>query len=322
MQVTTLVPAFKHQYFEQLLIALQSQVVKPARVIVSDDSPDGAFLRSVREGTLRELTGGLNLEVIEGPGKGHYANFRHLVHALPDRESAFHILCDDDLIYPEFYQLHLAAHRSAAALCSFSRRWIARESGQPVAVARCPPVVATSRQRMLLLDSEFLFRSTLPGMTNWLGEFSAAVFKPEAANCFLEPSMAGICHYGLYDLGIFLRSSVQSRALFINEHLGAFRRSDAQFSSQTASPVFRSSIVAWLALSVAAHNEGRLNDSELLGGFGPVMAMLRRHFANDPDAAKVIELQGLVQQREVAHYKDAFLSLWPLFLQHIDDSLK
>jgi hypothetical protein len=181
--------------------------------------------------------------------------------------------------------------------------------------------VARSRQRLALLESDFLFRSTLPVMTNWLGEFSAAVFKARAADYFLQPRMAGICHYGLYDFGIFLRSAATAGALFINEHLGAFRRSGSQFSSQTGSPVMRCSIVAWIALAIAAHNESKISGDELLSCSGLVLAALQRYFADDPLSARVLALRSLVEQRDVTALKDAFLPLWPLFLDHIDPSL-
>ena len=43
MKITTLVPAFKPKYLVQLLLALRHQIVKPALIIFSDDSPGQAF---------------------------------------------------------------------------------------------------------------------------------------------------------------------------------------------------------------------------------------------------------------------------------------
>jgi len=321
VNITTLIPAFKVQYFEDLLISLRSQLVKPDRVIISDDSKNNDFIRAVEDKSFHDLTRMLNIEVIEGPKRGHYANIQQLVRKLSDGGSYFHVLCDDDIIYPEFYKQHLESYSSAEALCSFSKRWIALESGQPVSVAAYPPVVASCGDKSLLVDADYLFQSILPICNNWLGEFSNTVFKKEADTFFLEPKFRGIYHYGLYDLGIYLRCARRHGALFVNDYLGAFRRSSTQHSSQTKSPTFRSSCVAWMAVSIAAYQDGKITKEQMFSCGKIVFSLLQLHFKDDPEAEKVLALDLLVRQKNSKSYIRDFLAVWPLFLKHIDPAL-
>lgn len=321
VHVTTLIPAFKHEFFEQLLVALNAQVVKPDRIIISDDSKEDLFLSSVGKTAFRELFEGLNIEIVQGPKKGQYANFRHLVKLLTDEDTCFHILCDDDIIDPGFYQMHRKAQASSDALCSFSKRRIARANGLTTSAGHYPPAITRSRHKMMLLETEFLYRSTLPAMNNWLGEFSNTVLKNDAISFFLQPSLNGICHYGLYDLGIFLRASEQNGSILINEYLGAFRQSPSQYSSQTGSPTYRSSILAWIALSIAAYRGGRLTKEQLFSCAATATNVLKQYFMEDPDAKEILALEDLILQRAVEPYIESFLSIWPIFLRHIDQEL-
>jgi hypothetical protein len=321
VSITTLIPAFKVQYFRELLISLRGQLVKPGRVIISDDSKNNDFIRAAEDKKYHDLIRNLNIEVIEGPKRGHYANIQQLVRKLSGGDNFFHVLCDDDIIYPEFYKQHLESHSSSEALCSFSRRWIALESGQPVSVAAYPPVVTSSGEKSLLVDADHLFQSILPNCNNWLGEFSNTVFKKEADTFFLEPKFCGIHHYGLYDLGIYLRCARRHGGLFVNDYLGAFRRSSTQHSSQTKSPTFRSSCVAWIAVSIAAYQDGKITKEQMFSCGKIVFTLLRMHFSNDPEAAKVLALETLVRQKNTKSYIRDFLAVWPLFLKHIDPAL-
>lgn len=321
VRVTTLIPAFKHEFFEQLLNALNAQVVKPDRILISDDSKENLFLRSVERQEFRELLEGLNIQVVQGPKNGQYANFRHLVNLLSYEDTCFHVLCDDDIIDPGFYHMHRKAHASSEALCSFSKRRITRANGQTTSPGHYPPGIARSNHKMILLEAEFLYSSTLPTMNNWLGEFSNAVFKKDAIRFFLQPSLNGICHYGLYDLGIFLRASEQKGCILINEYLGAFRQSPSQYSSQIGSPTYRSSILAWIALSIAAHRGDRLTSEQLFSCAASATSVLKQYFREDLAAKKVFALEGLISQRAIEPYIESFLSIWPIFLRHIDPAL-
>ncbi len=321
MQLTTLIPAFNPQYLQELLIAVGSQVRKPDLIIISDDSRNNDFLSALGQKKMQRLAQGLNIETSEGPKKGQYANFRHLVSKLTDDDTHFHLLCDDDIIYPDFYKRHLQAHTSSAALATFSRRWIAVESGQPESAANYPAAIADSANKFVLVNDDYLFKTTLPVMNNWLGEFSNTVFKKDARDLFLDPRLNGVCHYGLYDLGIYLRSARSHGCLLINEHLGAFRRNPSQHSSQTQSPTFRCSVVAWVALSIAASQQDKISEADLVTTAKRVFSILKKYFAQDPKVQRVLALEVLIDQRRTEAFASQFLDILPAFQDHIDPAL-
>jgi len=321
LKITTLVPAFKVQFFLQLLVSLRCQAVKPHRVIISDDTENNDFIEAMKEGRYAEAAGELDIELVEGPKLGHYANFRSLVDRLPGDSTHFHVLCDDDIIYPDFYRQHLRAHESAATPCSFSKRWIALANGQPAMGDRYPVPLDAPQSMVQRVEADYLFHSTLPFCHNWLGEFSNAVFSREAAPLFLEPKLAGILHYGLYDLGTFLKSARDHGALVINEHLGAFRRSRFQHSAQPESPTVRLSYAAWIALSIAAFRIGKLSQAQLFGCAERTLAVLRKLYAADTRAKEVIALEPVVAGGDVESFIGGFLAAWPSFYRHLDPSL-
>jgi hypothetical protein len=322
MKVVTLVPAFKVEFFEELLLSLRSQTLQPARVVISDDSKGNDFLRAARDPACRKLMRGLHVELVEGPKSGHYANIRSLVRAVSGDEGCFHVLCDDDVIYPEFYWHHLQAQRSFGTLFSFSKRWTALRGGQPCAVPPYPPELRDASALLKPVSAAYLFRTTLPYCNNWLGEFSNVVFNAGAAAMFLKSELNGVPYFGLFDLGTYLRCALQHDAVHVNQYLGAFRRSAGQHSSQVQGPVYRSSILAWLALSIAVYRQQGITESELANCSGIVMRWLRQHFASDGDVAKVLALEPRLRAGDTAAFTGEFLGLWPSFLGHLHPSLR
>ena len=123
----------------------------------------------------------------------------------------FHFLLDDDIIYPTFYERHLAAHARADFGCSISQRWTALESGQPVGQLGVPSVVAMHSERVVAIGADMMFGTTVPRYTNWFGEFSNAVFAARLADMVHEPYMNSICYTGLEDMGAFLNASLRVR---------------------------------------------------------------------------------------------------------------
>ena len=321
MTITTLIPAFKVTYFAELVSCLNHQSVKPDKIIVSDDSSGNEFLKASREEWFRRMAGGLDIELLEGPKQGQYANMRFLVNSLPAETHYFHLLCDDDLIYPEFYRMHLQSLSRSDAQCSFSKRWVSTETGQPSGVACFPGLIMSSSDRLLLLEPEFLFKSTLPEFNNWIGEFSNIVFRKSADSLLLDPKINGICHYGLFDLGIVLRCAMAKGSMFVNEHLGVFRQSPSQHSSQIQSPTMKSSAVAWIALSIAAYQLKYLNEEELFRSGRLAMNVIRRNYAGDAKMERILSLEPEIAQQDSASYIEKFLPLWPSFHEHIHPSL-
>jgi len=314
MKITTLIPAFKPKYLDQLLLALRHQTVRPERIIFSDDSPDRAFGRALRDGGLSQLMAGLNIEIIDGPRAGCPANVRRLLLEWRADTDLVHFLFDDDIIYPDFYARHLAAHANGAHQCSISRRWTALESGQPVSQLRLPKPVARHPHRLLSIDSDIAFASTVPHCINWMGEFSNAVFCRDLYDLLGTHVLSDIAYDGLEDIGTFLRASLREPLCFLNEPLGFFRRSAEQITSQTLSRPVKKAHLAWIALALAGRRIGKLEKAQAIACFNGMGRAIRLRYAGEADMAPFCELiPELMAGTNAAG--DRFLDAWNNYLE-------
>jgi hypothetical protein len=309
MKITTLVPAYKPKYLVELLTALASQTVRPERIIISDDSPDQAFLRALTTGPLQSARADLNISVIPGPRSGAYNNFRRLLQAWNGETELFHFLLDDDIIYPSFYERHLAAHVRADFGCSISRRWTAVESGQPVGHLPVPQVVATHSERLVSIGADAMFGTTVPQYSNWCGEFSNAVFAARLADMIREPYMDSICYTGLEDIGAFLNASLRGPIAWINDHLGYFRTSADQHSFDPMGRAMKLAHLAWFSLAIAGRHIGRLNPGQATACFANLGTVVLRRYANEADMAPFRDvIPGLMSGQASA--EDRFVNAW------------
>lgn len=314
MKITTIIPAYKAKYLHDLLIALYHQTVRPERVIISDDSPDRAFHAALQSDALRAATTGMNIEVIEGPRTGAFANCRHLLKAWNGSTPLAHLLLDDDVIYPEFYERHLAVHATGSVDCTVSRRWTALESGQPVSRLPVPEQVRRHGDRALLLAPEFLFSTTIPTCNNWLGEVSNAVFNHDAAGLLDNPQLAGISFEGLGDIGLFLSASLKKPIGYLNEPLGYFRMNPSQNSQVRSTRDFKQGRLAWIALGLAALRLKKVEPEQAAQCFSNTGSLIMRDFAGVDDMAPFCELlPGLVRCEPTAC--ERFLEVWQAFLK-------
>jgi hypothetical protein len=316
MQITTLVPAYKPKYLVELLTALRHQTVKPAKVIFSDDSPDQAFVAMLNSEPLKSAVADLHIEVVAGPRSGAYNNFRHLLRLYQDQSGGptelFHLLLDDDVLYPSFYERHLHAHAQVALGCVVSRRWTALESGQPMRDLPVPPAIAQHAQRMLLLGSDLLFAQTAGVSSNWLGEFSNATFSFAMAAELDNPSMDGICFTGLEDLGAFLKASLTSQLGFINEHLGYFRTSAEQHSANPMGRPMKLAHLAYIALTLAGRRLGKLPPSQCAVNLASLCPIILQRYGHEADMAELCSLMPAMAAAE-AGAEERFLGLWHVY---------
>jgi hypothetical protein len=313
MQFTTLVPAYKPKYLVELLGALRHQSVKPAHIIISDDSPDQAFVAALAAGTpLRQAVPDLNLEVVPGPRTGAYDNFRALLQRYGGRTELFHLLLDDDIPYPSFYERHLAAHTQGRPQCAVSRRWTALESGQPTRDLPVPAAVATHPQRMLALDAKLLFAHTAGVSGNWLGEFSNATFHADMAPLLDDPSLDGICFTGLEDLGAFLKASIRSPLGYINEHLGYFRTSAAQHSADPMGRPMKLAHLAYIALTMSGRRLGVLEPAAAQANLARLCPLIVERYGTQADLQALCGVMpGLAAGSSGAEAD--FLALWHVY---------
>ncbi|WP_263559602.1 glycosyltransferase family A protein [Paucibacter sp. B2R-40] len=316
MQITTLVPAYKPKYLVELLTALRHQTVKPAKVIFSDDSPDQAFVNLLNSEPIKSAVADLNIEVVAGPRSGAYNNFRQLLRLFRDQSGGptelFHLLLDDDIPYPSFYERHLHAHGQGALNCVVSRRWTALESGQPMRDLPVPPAIAQHAQRMLVLGSELLFAQTAGVSSNWLGEFSNATFSSAMASELDDPSMDGICFTGLEDLGAFLKASLSSKLGFINEHLGYFRTSAEQHSANPMGRPMKLAHLAYIALTLAGRRLGKLQATQAAANLASLCPIIAQRYGHESDMAELCALMPALAAGQ-AGAEEQFMPIWQVY---------
>lgn len=313
LNVTTLIPAYKTQYLTELFVSLQAQTRLPARIIVSDDSPGGVFRRTLQSEPMRGLIAGLPLELHQGPCCGGALNTKQLVRLWNGGTELFHILFDDDVIYPDFYQRHLAAHEAGQFSCTVSRRWTANDRGQPILSKRMPEVVENHPHRMITVSEQVAFATTVPAYMNWFGEFTNAVFGPAVGELLLaRQRLHDIPYAGLEDLGTFLAASATAPLCFIQEHLGCFRMSAHQSTSQALSPEMKANALAWFALGIAGRRSGQLSEEQMHEGFQRAEPLFTSRYAAEADMAPFREvLPALIAGDRAA--EERFLQAWQGF---------
>lgn len=313
MKITTVIPAYKPKYLSELLTALFHQTVRPERVIFSDDSPDRAFRTTLQSEAVRSAMAGLNIEVIDGPRAGAFANCRHLLRVWNGSTQLVHFLLDDDIIYPEFYERHLAVHAAGTVDCSVSRRWTSIEPGLPVGRLPVPDLIARHEQRALSVGSDFLFSTTIPSCNNWLGELSHAVFNHEVSGLLDDPRLAGISFEGLGDIGFFLSASLRKPIGFLTDVLGYFRLNPAQNTQQSSSRDFKAGHLAWIALGLAAQRLNKLQREQVTQCFGTIGAVIMKRYSAAADMAPFCELLPSLLRGETSA-GDRFLESWQAFI--------
>jgi glycosyltransferase involved in cell wall biosynthesis len=309
MQITTLIPASRPRHLIDLLTSLRHQTVKPARIIVSDDTPDRAFAQTLGAEPVRSAVADLNVTVVHGPRAGEARNLRHLLEAWGADTALFHVLRDDAVIYPNFYERHLAVHASGRMRCSISRRWTALASGQPVAGPQVPDAVEAHASRMLSLDAGVLFLTAAAFGSDWLGDLSNAVFSADMAGVLAaDPQVASIRCTGQGDLGAFLNASLERPVGYLNEHLGHARLPEADPTGHAE----RLAGLARVALVIAGRRLGHLLDEQATAGLARLCPALAERHAGDTGMAGFLPLLPGLARAESQAEAD-FLERWQTF---------
>ncbi len=285
MKIITLVPAYKPKYIADLLNSLRLQTAHAGTIVFSDDSPHGEFREALYSDVYAPLRDGLDIEFHEGPRNGAYENLKALVRGAEGRADLLHILLDDDVIYPEFYERHLAAHASGDFSCSVSRRWTATETGVPLQGQPVPPIVEQHRERLLSLDGGFLLATTVGECKNWFGEFSNAIFRADCVDVLLDPRVGGVSFAGLWDLGAFVAAAIKRPLCHIQDHLGYFRTSATQNSSNLNGPFMKGAHLGYGALAIGGRRTGLLSEDACRHACRTLAGALAVRYPTQPDMA-------------------------------------
>lgn len=311
-EITCLIPAFKIRYFHDLLTSLNAQSVHPARVIVSDDTQNSDFHRLLLESkVIRDLSQSLRVELVRGPRSGHQVNIEHLLSLFQERPTDFfHIMLDDDLIYPDFYKTHINAHSEAFSLCSITRRYYADEQGLPTSAKRLPKKLSDSNRKINLIDSHSLFSYIIPHMGNWLGELSCAVIRREYIHnpsefCILN----GISFAGLNDLGTWLKCSLQCRLIIIDEFCSS-RRVTPSSITRLEGYFFSLSILARVPLALIFYDLNRIQFADFVAILTETKSIWNKHYGADTLVKVLKNFDHLSSEEEYDDFKNHFLVFW------------
>ena len=313
MDITTLIPAYKTKYLADLLTGLRVQTLPVRRIIVSDDSPGGEFAEALMSPEIARFRGRLPIEIHQGPRAGAYQNFQHLVKLWDGTSEFVHLMLDDDILYPDFFERHRAAHAAGAFSCSISARWTANEQGQPIEGMPIPPGVWHNPQRMLALDAGVMLASTVALCQNWFGEFSNCVFRREQADLIFKPEFAGVSYAGLWDLGFFIAASLRAPVAYIQERLGAFRTGGEGHSAQLMGKHMKAAHLGYAAIARGAHKLGRLDEALARQCYEGIGLAVQQRYASQEDMAHFGPML-LAMARGDAAASEQFEPAWAQFL--------
>jgi hypothetical protein len=261
--ITTLIPAYKKEYLGETLLGLARQTFRDFRVIVSDDSPDDEITRLIEAGHYGELGRTLDLQVVRGP-KNARLNHESLLDRWAGSSPFVHLQLDDDVIFPEFYRTHLAAHRTGRFSASVSRRWVTHGDTRPVMGINQPAAVADSPLLFVPVDADTLFRTMVPTCNNWIGEFTHMVMSAEGARAYPRRPSDDLSYYGWLDVGFVLSAVQQAPLVIVRDHLGIFRQHPSQTTQQLNTSVGRVSSLAWVTTALRAWHEGRIEPADVV----------------------------------------------------------
>ena len=326
--LTTLVPAFKPEFFLPLLRSLGSQTTKPRRVIISDDTEANSFAAVVlKDDSIRNLLKSLDGKIVRGPQKGYHENIRNLLAEFQKAPTDFfHILLDDDEIAPHFYEDHMQAHKSFNTMCCVSRRLILREPEKEPSVLAIPLGLNEIAPGQIRIPLEYLIKSlVVNGEWNWLGELSSMTLRRE----FLDieagfNTFGGIGLEGLNDIGTLLKSASKSDILFMKEPRGFFRINNNSISSKRGF-FFSLSILGGIPLAISLNKSGRLSRADVLTVTKRVLEEWRTIYGDGCIAAILSEYCSLCQQ-DYDRFQRLALDFWSayraLFKYHRDISTR
>ena len=308
--ITTLIPAYKKEFLGETLLGLARQTFRDFRVILSDDSPDDEITHLINAGHYGELSKSLDLQVVRGP-KNARLNHQSLIDRWAGSSPFVHLQLDDDVVFPEFYRTHMAAHQTGHFSASVSRRWVTHGDTRPVMGINQPAAVARSPLLYVPVDADTLFRTMVPTCNNWIGEFTHMVMSAEGARAYPRPPVDDLSYYGWLDVGFVLTAVQQAPLVIVRDHLGIFRQHASQTTHHMATNIGRVSSMAWVTTALLAWREGRIAPADVVTAITwNVRQCLERFGEDDPvmnEFFDLIQAHGGNLERLYAAYKPFWL---------------
>lgn len=311
--ITTLIPAYKPQFIDEVLLGLANQTFKNFKVILSDDSPDNVVTKIVKSNKLKHIVDKLNLEVIEGPKNGSMANISNLIGYWNNSSDYVHLLFDDDAVFPLFYQMHMLAHSKYQLGASVSQRWTASESSQPNAKPKTPLRIIESEKVIDVFDSHQLINTVFPNVNNWLGEMSNIVLTKESVDIYEQSSYEAMPYYGLSDIGTMMQLSLTQNIGVINHHLSFFRKSEFQNSGNKASVSMKCAYIAWISLILMGVNSNKISKEVANASLSKICRLILNDYPNDKEMLDFAYLP-LSAEIDSEKFKNEFNLRWQQLL--------
>ena len=317
--IVTLIPAYKTEYLGDLFMGLRTQKFKDFRVVLSDDSPGGEITDRIRAGIYGPLAKDLNLLVVRGPCLGSQKNIQYLIEGWGDAARLVHVHLDDDVVYPDFYRAHVDAHARGSLGASVSLRWVTSADSRPHQDLPLPTLLEEGNARIVAVRSDQLFDSTVGNCENWLGEISNVILSPEGARRYAHSRMGGLSYYGLGDVGVLLDISRHASIAVIRDHLSGFRSNPQQASSQLQSFGVKCGHLAWVALALAAWNDGHISPQQTVQSLSIAIMRSAQLYTGD---AQMEAFFALFEEHahDLGSLAEAFNTLWAAFLEDHPDS--
>jgi len=319
-RLSTLIPAYKPDFLEPLLRALQRQTWRDFRVVVSDDSPGQRITALLRGGHFDDALAGLHVTVVRGP-RSALRNHERVLQAWGGATPLVHLLMDDDVVEPTFYERHVALHHAHPGLAaSVSLRRLIDAAGRPLGELPLPGFVTGAAGPCVMVDAPTLVRSTVATCENWLGELSHIVLSADAARCFPLPPERGVSYFGLPDIGTLLAAQHTGPVAVWREVLGGFRQHGGQTTAHTQSRPLKVAHLAWVSFALKARQDGALDDEAVRQAVAVAIRRCLGVYAHDADLRPFFELarDGLTGDLDV--FTQRFAALWGTLLDGHPDT--
>jgi hypothetical protein len=141
MKITSLMPAFKIDYIMESIYSVALQSMPVNNLIISDDSKNDEVINYLKTKNLELLFPKLDISIVSGPKDGPWSNIKYLLSLLSDEVDLFHVMMDDDLIYPDFMRKHSLLHQEVTPMITVSKRWVLHKTGLPIGVPYIPDYI-------------------------------------------------------------------------------------------------------------------------------------------------------------------------------------
>ena len=291
-KITTLIPAFRHQYLDSVFRGLCNQNFNDFEIIIVDDSPEKIVSHYISGGAYANYTDRLNIKLFSGAGSERDSH-NLLLQMWGGSSDLAHIHHDDDYILPDFYRMHVNAHFNMQASITVSSRWLAGIDGIPKYYSSLPLEIDQQNERYTLLSPSFVAGTTLVPVRNWLGEFSSMVLSKRVLDFAHPIPDFGEPYGGILDMSMFLRNALHGFDVgYIRDHLSVYRMQPP--SAHYHDPNLLSGVfhrLWWVASAVQAWRDRLLDNASLLES---INNFLKRYLSESPENLSYCKLSDAV----------------------------